>query len=113
LPYNYGIYEIFTGNDEVPNELAHSRVPRALCTKCGIRIHFIGIDLTTHTKWHEEIDELVDWARSVSDLFKRPEPDASEDKRRISSEHAGQHEASIKDRFDTGSSEEGLQKGSE
>lgn len=82
------------------------------CSLCGAAV--FSEDKKTHIKWHEEIDEIVDWARSVSELFKRnPEQPHELNSGGLSEEDRGISEASIKDRFNMGGSEEGLQKGSE
>lgn len=37
------------------------------CTECGVDITYIMRQ--THNNFHANIDEIVDWARSVSDIF--------------------------------------------
>lgn len=111
MPYNTadGLYQINTANEEAP-----AQVFPVMCLKCGVRfLHDLkGMDI--HTKWHEDYDELIDWARSVSNLFKRtPEQPHELNSGGLSEENRGIAEASIKDRFNMGGSEEGLQKGSD
>lgn len=105
MPYlsEDGFYEIPCATDTYPQLFL-------ICAKCGVCID--PKNLERHTKFHEDYEELVDWARSVSQLFgprTNPSPSASGN----DAENVGQLERGIKDVFETGSSEEGLQKGSE
>ncbi len=41
-------------------------MPHRVCNECGAMFG----NHEKHLKFHEDIDELVDWAQSVSELFK-------------------------------------------
>ena len=38
-----------------------------VCHKCGTPV--FNEDVSTHIEWHDKMDELIDWAQSVSKLF--------------------------------------------
>jgi len=103
-----GLFEIAEAYDK-----AIAPILKVLCLKCGVRVVYNQEEMQIHRVFHENIDEIIDWARSVSELFKRPVAYSGESSRTNAESNAGIVERGIKDSFQNGSSEEGLQKGSE
>ena len=81
------------------------------CPKCGALVS--AMKDNEHKRFHEEHEELIDWARSVSNLFRKPESDSGANKSSNDGATDSEPSTTIKNRFDMGGSEEGLQKGSE
>ena len=110
MPYRTedGLFEIGLGHEEAPRMIF-----KVLCLKCGVRLLNESDGMLIHAKYHDEIDELVEWEQSVSQLFKRPSPDDIKGLPEPNAGHDGPVARGIKDKFNTGRSEEGLQKGSE
>lgn len=50
----------------------------AICNQCGCTIVREPTAMIPHTEFHEQLDELIEWAQSVSKLFRTPEPPQKE-----------------------------------
>lgn len=61
------------------------------CADCGVEIPYLL--RATHTEFHDKIDELVDWAQSVSKLFGKNEPAPEPSLSRHDGNMVGEHEA--------------------
>lgn len=84
MPRKYGYRSLYTGKGH-----DYSTECFQICPDCGASMFRSEID--KHDKFHEDIDELIDWARSVSELFKRPESDSGADKPSNDGSDAIQH----------------------
>lgn len=56
----------------ITSMLGHPANRTVLCTICGSFIVDHPDWLGKHDNFHQQIDELIDWAQTVSKLFTRP-----------------------------------------
>lgn len=78
-----------------------------VCSECGAEI----LNHAKHVEFHGKIDELIEWAQSVSKLFGKNEPSPEGSLSRHDGEMDTEHEARESNILDYGSAEDELQAG--